>query len=60
MPKTSQNYCVMFGVHQIACHRYESIALEFQDIIIGHFAGHTHKDEKRVLFDAQGSAASVM
>jgi hypothetical protein len=50
----------MFGVHQTACHRYEYIALEFQDIIIGHFAGHTHKDEKRVLFDAQGSAASVM
>ena len=40
--------------------RYASIALEYRDVIIGHFAGHTHKDEKRLVFDAQGAAAAVM
>jgi hypothetical protein len=40
--------------------RYESLSIEFEDVIVGHFAGHTHKDEKRVVFDSQGNAASVM
>lgn len=42
------------------CSRYASIALEYRDVIVGHFAGHTHKDEKRLVFDVQGEAAAVM
>jgi hypothetical protein len=41
-------------------YRYEEISIEYHDIIIGHFAGHTHKDEKRIVFDAQGRPTSIM
>jgi hypothetical protein len=40
--------------------RYETMSIEFQDILVGHFAGHTHKDEKRIVYDAEGKASSVM
>ena len=38
---------------------YSNIADEFSDVIAAHFAGHTHKDEKRIFKGHNGSAAAV-
>ena len=38
---------------------YSNIADEFSDVIAAHFAGHTHKDEKRIFNGRNGSAAAV-
>jgi hypothetical protein len=38
---------------------YSSIADEFSDVIAAHFAGHTHKDEKRIFYGSDGRAAAV-
>ncbi len=38
---------------------YSNIAVEFSDVIAAHFAGHTHKDEKRIFNGRNGSAAAV-
>ena len=38
---------------------YSSIAEEFSDVIAAHFAGHTHKDEKRIFYGRDGRAVAV-
>jgi hypothetical protein len=38
---------------------YSDIADEFSDVIAAHFAGHTHKDEKRIFYGRDGRAAAV-
>jgi hypothetical protein len=38
---------------------YSDIAVEFSDVIAAHFAGHTHKDEKRIFYGRNGIAAAI-
>jgi hypothetical protein len=38
---------------------YSDIADQFSDVIAAHFAGHTHKDEKRIFYGRDGRAAAV-
>jgi sphingomyelin phosphodiesterase acid-like 3 len=39
---------------------YSDVAHEFRDVIVAHFAGHTHKDEKRILLSPDGTAVAVV